>query len=121
MKTLLSLPMVFLLTINTLQAQQKDNESKNIMKTYVIERVIPNAGNLTPKQLKDISQTSCSIIKEMGSTIQWQHSYVTGDKVYCVYKAESKALVKEHAKKGNFPANCISEVKTMIGPETAKQ
>lgn len=91
------------------------------MKTYVIERNIPGAGNLTEAQLKGISQTSCTVIKELGPTIEWQHSYVTGDKVYCVYKATSKELIEEHAKKGGFPANVISEVATTISPATAQQ
>lgn len=91
------------------------------MKTYVIERIIPGAGDLTAEQLKGISQTSCSVLEEMGPTIEWQHSYVTGDKVYCVYKAMNKELIEEHAKKGNFPANSISEVSATISPATAEQ
>ena len=90
------------------------------MKTYVIEREIPEAGKLNAEQLKGISQTSCSVLKEMGAAnIEWQHSYVTEDKVYCVYKALNKELLKEHAKKGGFPANKISELSTIISPETA--
>ncbi len=89
------------------------------MKTYVIEREIPGAGKLTEAQLKGISQSSCSVLKEMGPQIQWLHSYVTGDKIFCVYKAESVELVKEHAKKGGFPANTITEVSTVISPATA--
>lgn len=124
MKTV-KLALVFIVfTLNFTQAQQKENQttSKNndIMKTYLIERIIPGAGNLTAEQLKGISQTSCTVLQEMGSKIEWQHSYVTGDKVYCVYKAENKALIEEHAKKGNFPANSISEVATVISPATAK-
>lgn len=89
------------------------------MKTYVIEREIPNAGKLTQDQLKGISQTSCGVLKEMGPKIQWMHSYVTGNKIYCVYKAENEELVKEHAKKGGFPANNINEVAGVISPATA--
>ena len=89
------------------------------MKTYVIEREIPNAGNLTQEQLKAISQTSCSVLKEMGPRIQWQHSYVTGNKIYCIYKAENAELVREHAKKGGFPANSVQEVANIISPATA--
>ena len=89
------------------------------MKTYLIERTIPGAGNLSGEQLKGISQTSCTVLKEMGPKIAWQHSYVTGDKVYCVYKAENKGLIEEHAQKGGFPANAINEIATMISPETA--
>lgn len=89
------------------------------MKTYVIEREIPGAGKLTAEQLKGISQTSCSVLKEMGPKIQWIHSYVTGNKIYCIYKAESEELIREHAKKGGFPANSVSEVATVISPATA--
>jgi Protein of unknown function (DUF4242) len=104
-------------------AQNTTTELKNskatIMKTYVIEREIPGAGKLTPEQLKGISQTSCGVLKEMGPKIEWIHSYVTGDKIFCIYKAENENLIREHAKKGGFPANKISEVSTVISPETA--
>lgn len=100
------------------------NNSKNLnsteMKTYLIEREIPDAGKLTADQLKGISQTSCSVLKEMGPQIQWIHSYVTGNKIYCIYKAESAELIKEHAKKGGFPANSIVEVSSVISPATAQ-
>jgi hypothetical protein len=89
------------------------------MKTYLIEREIPGAGKLTAEQLKGISQTSCSVLKEMGPKIQWVHSYVTGNKIYCIYKAENEDLIREHAKKGGFPANTITEVGTVISPATA--
>lgn len=114
-----------LITTNCALGQQEENQvitkKSNNMKTYVIERNIPGAGDLTAEQLKGISQTSCTVLKEMGPTIEWQHSYVTGDKVYCVYKAEHKAQIEEHAKKGGFPANSISEVATIISPATADQ
>ncbi len=90
-----------------------------VMKTYLIEREIPNAGKLTPAEKKSISQTSCSVLKEMGSGIQWVHSYVTGNKIYCIYKAESEDLIRKHAEKGGFPANSIVEVGTVISPATA--
>jgi len=89
------------------------------MKTYLIERDIPGAGKLTPEQLKTISQTSCTVLKEMGPKIEWIQSYVTGDKIFCVYKAESEELIREHAKKGGFPANVITEIGTVISPATA--
>ena len=89
------------------------------MKTYLIERDIPGAGKLTPDQLKAISQKSCSVLKEMGPQIQWVQSYVTDDKIYCVYKAESEELIKEHATKGGFPANSIMEIGSVISPATA--
>jgi hypothetical protein len=91
----------------------------SIMKTYVIEREIPGLGQWTPEQLKSASQTSCNVLKELGSKIEWLHSYVTGNKMYCIYRAENPELVKEHAKKGGFPANSISEVTEIIGPATA--
>jgi hypothetical protein len=90
------------------------------MKTYLIERDIPNAGKLTPEQLKSISQKSCSVLKDMGPDIQWIQSYVTGNKIFCVYKAENEELIREHAKKGGFPANVITEISTVISPATAK-
>ena len=80
------------------------------MPKYVIEREIPGAGKLTPEQLQGISQKSCGVLKSLGPQIQWIESYVTDDKVYCVYTAPSEALVREHAKQGGFPANRISEV-----------
>ena len=91
------------------------------MPKYVIERDIPGAGQLTPDQLQGISQKSCGILKGLGSQIQWLHSYVTGDKIYCVYTAPNQEMIKEHAKQGGFPANRISEVKTMISPSTAEK
>ena len=96
-----------------------NSKNSNEMKTYVIEREIPNAGNLTAEQLKAISQTSCSVLKDMGPKIQWLHSYVTGNKIYCIYKAENAELIREHAKKGGFPANSVSEVANVISPATA--
>jgi hypothetical protein len=87
---------------------------------YVIERVIPGAGAFTPEKLKSISQTSCGVLSKMGPKIQWLHSYVTGDKIYCIYVASSEEMVREHAKQGGFPANSVSEVTTIISPETAK-
>lgn len=89
------------------------------MKTYLIERDIPGAGNLTAADLKGISQKSCSVLKEMGSGIEWVQSYVTGNKVYCVYKAENEALLKEHASKGGFPITNIMEIGSTISPATA--
>ncbi|MFC4633336.1 DUF4242 domain-containing protein [Dokdonia ponticola] len=87
---------------------------------YIIERNIPDASNLNKEQLKGISQTSCSVLKELGSEIQWKHSYVTGDKIYCVYSAPNKEMVYEHAKKGGFPANSVNRVTTIIDPSTAE-
>jgi hypothetical protein len=89
------------------------------MKTYVIERDIPGAGNFTAEQLKTISQSSCTVLKGMGPAIIWDHSYVTGDKIFCVYKAENEDLIREHGKKGGFPVTAIYEVKDVISPATA--
>jgi len=86
----------------------------------VIERDLPGAGKLSKAELKGISQKSCSVLEKLGPKIQWLHSYVTDDKVYCVYQAESEALIREHAKQGGFPANRISQVRTMIEPATAE-
>ena len=90
------------------------------MPKYIIEREIPHAGSLTPQDLQGISQKSCSVLNEMGPRIQWLQSYVTGDKVYCVYIAPDEDSIREHAAKGGFPANRISEVKTIIDPTTAE-
>ena len=90
------------------------------MPKYVIERDIPQAGNLTQQQIQALSQKSCSVLENLGSQIQWVHSYVTDDKVYCVYIAPNEEMVKEHAKQGGFPANRVSEVKSMIDPTSAE-
>jgi len=90
------------------------------MPKYVIERDIPNAGKLSPQELKAISQKSCSVLNGMGPQIQWQQSYVTGDKVYCIYIAPNEEMVREHARQGGFPANRVSEVKSVIDPTTAE-
>lgn len=90
------------------------------MPKYIIEREIPGAGALTPEQLQGISQTSCGVLNRMGPQIQWLESYVTADKVYCVYIAPDEASIREHASQGGFPANRISEVKTIIDPTTAE-
>lgn len=90
------------------------------MPKFIIEREIPGAGNLSEQDLTSISQKSCGVLREMGPQIQWVQSYVTSDKIYCVYIAENEQMVREHAQKGGFPANSISEVKTMIDPTTAE-
>lgn len=105
---------------NTKVKSNTSSQNSTTMKTYLIERDIPEAGKFTPEQLKGISQKSCSVLTDMGPTIQWLHSYVTGNKIYCIYKAENAELIKEHAQKGGFPANSIVEVGTIISPETAK-
>jgi cell division inhibitor SulA len=90
------------------------------MPKYVIERDIPGAGKLSAQELQAISQKSCSVLSNLGPQIQWLQSYVTGDKIYCVYIAPNEALVREHAKQGGFPANRVSEVATVIDPTTGE-
>ena len=90
------------------------------MPKFVIEREIPGAGKLTAEQLKGISQTSCGVLSKMGSQIQWVHSYVTTDKIYCVYIAPNEEMVLEHARQGGFPANVVSKVSEIIDPATAE-
>lgn len=105
------------------QKTNTNNFSKtktNTMKTYVIERELKGAGNLTPAQLKDIALKSCETLKQLGSAIEWDHSYVTGDKLYCIYRAENENLVREHAKLGGFPCNSVEEVTGVISPKTAE-
>jgi hypothetical protein len=93
---------------------------RRYMPKFVIEREIPGAGAFSPEQLQAISQTSCGVLRTMGPEIQWIHSYVTADKIYCVYFADNEELVKEHAKKGGFPANRVSKITSMIDPATAE-
>jgi uncharacterized protein DUF4242 len=90
------------------------------MPKYVIEREIAGAGNLSPEDLQGISQKSCSVLQNLGPQIQWVQSYVTGDKIYCIYIAPSEDMIRAHAQQGGFPANRISEIKTVIDPTTAE-
>ena len=90
------------------------------MPRYVIEREIPGAGKLSSEQLKGISQTSCRVLEKMGPHIQWIQSYVTNDKIYCVYIAPNEEMIREHAKLGGFPANSVSLVSTIIDPVTSE-
>ena len=90
------------------------------MPKYVIEREIPGAGNLSPQDLQGIAQKSCNVLENLGPQIQWVESYVTADKVYCVYIAPSEDMIRAHAQQGGFPANRISEIKTTIDPTTAE-
>jgi len=90
------------------------------MPQYVIERDMPGVGKLGPADLKNASQTSCNVIRDLGPSIQWGHSYVTDDKIYCLYRAPSEELIREHAERGGFPANKISEVRNVIDPTTAE-
>jgi hypothetical protein len=90
------------------------------MPKYLIEREVNGAGNLSAEQLKGISQKSCSVLNKLGPEIQWIESYVTDNKIYCVYRAPNEEIIREHAKQGGFPANRISEIKTTIDPTTAE-
>jgi Protein of unknown function (DUF4242) len=90
------------------------------MPKFVIEREIPDAGKLSPEQLRAISQKSCGVLREMGPQIQWVQSYVTDDKIYCIYIAPDEDAVRQHAQQGGFPANRISRVRRLISPETAE-
>jgi hypothetical protein len=88
------------------------------MPKYIIERDIPGAGQLTQAELQGISQKSCGVLRDMGPRIQWLQSYVTGDKVYCIYIADNEQAIREHAEKGGFPANRIEQITTIIDPTT---
>src|SRR5205807_10155066 len=91
------------------------------MPKYVIEREIPGAGNMTPQELQSVSQTSCGVLRKLGPQTQWLHSYVTGDKIYCVDIAPNEEMIREHASQGRFPANRILEIKSIIDPTTAEE
>ncbi len=90
------------------------------MPKYVIEREVPHASKLSPQELRTISQKSCSVLNQMGPQIHWVHSYVTDDKIYCVYVAPNEEMVREHARKGGFPANRVAAVKAVIDPTTSE-
>ncbi len=119
---------VLAIMLSAINCTNKETSSADIIRAeaikanknmYVIEREIPGAGDLTAEELKGISQVSCGVLDEMGSDIEWLHSYVTGDKIYCVYLATNEELVREHAKKGGFPANSVAQVGTIIDPSTS--
>ena len=90
------------------------------MPRFVIERDIPHLGQWTPKDLQAASRTSCGVLQAMGPEVQWVHSYVTGDKMYCVYQAADEELVREHARRGGFPANAVNRILSVIDPTTAE-
>jgi hypothetical protein len=98
----------------------KFNNKEIALPKYVIEREIPGAGKLSPEELNGVSQKSCGVLNNMGPQIQWLHSYVTDDKIYCVYIAPNEEAVREHAKQGGFPANRVSKVTSIIDPTTAE-
>jgi Protein of unknown function (DUF4242) len=104
---------------------QRENSGKNILKEvrmpkYLIEREIPGAGAMSPQELQGVAEKSCSVLRDLGPRIQWVQSYVTDNKIYCVYIAPSEEMVREHASRGGFPANRISEIKKTIDPTTAE-
>ena len=90
------------------------------MPQYVIEREMPGAGQLGPEDLRQASQTSCSVLKDLGPEIQWVHSYITDNKIYCIYRAANEQTIREHAQRGGFPCNKVSEVRNMMDPATAE-
>ncbi|MCP3729825.1 DUF4242 domain-containing protein [Sphingomonas sp. MG17] len=90
------------------------------MPQFVIEREMPGAGSLGTDDLKGASQTSCSVLRDLGPDIQWVHSYVTDDKIYCIYRAPDAALIRQHAEQAGFPANSVAQVRTVIDPTTAE-
>jgi len=129
MKTLsnackLLIAMFFFCHVPAIAQTTSTNDSQTVktteMKTYLIERDIPNAGQLTADQLKAISQKSCSVLKTMGPDILWVQSYVTGDKIYCVYKAKNEDLIREHGAEGGFPVTSIMQISSVISPATAE-
>jgi Protein of unknown function (DUF4242) len=120
-KNLLMLTASMLVIVFALHAQTSATTTAPKLKTYVIERNIPGAGAFTQEKLKDISKTSCSVLNSMGPSIKWVQSYVSGDKIFCVYMAENEDLLREHAKKGGFPITNIYEVSSVISPATAQQ
>src|ERR1700690_1407138 len=107
-------------TSDGVQKTTRARPKETNMPKFVIEREIPGAGKMSPADLKTISKKSCGVLSSMGPSVQWIHSYVTGDKIYCVYRAVDESLVRRHAELGGFPANKISRVVTVIEPETAE-
>jgi len=121
--TSLLLMALTIFSVNNVAAQNSNSINEKIqpeLKTYLIERDIPGAGQLTATDLKGISQKSCTVLKEMGSRISWVQSFVTGNKIFCVYRAENETLLREHAKKGGFPITSITEINNTISPKTAE-
>ena len=109
----------FAQTASTTKNKKEKGMSTKTMNTYVIEREIPDAGKLNAEELQGISKTSCTVLKELGPDIQWVQSYVTDNKIYCVYRAENEEILRTHAAKGGFPINKVSKLSTMISPATA--
>jgi hypothetical protein len=110
---------VFSQTASATKIKTEKSMTTKKMNTYVIEREIPNAGKLTAEELQGISQKSCSVLKELGPDIDWVQSYVTENKIFCIYRAENEEILRTHAMKGGFPINSINLLSTMISPKTA--
>jgi hypothetical protein len=102
------------------QTIQISRKKERVMPKFIIERELPRAGKLSPPELRSISQKSCGVLRDMGPQIQWVQSYVTADKIYCVYIAPDEEAVREHARQGGFPANSVAAVTTVIDPTTAE-
>jgi hypothetical protein len=118
--TVLLVALVLSAAISFAQTSSTKKETKTkTMNTYVIERNIPSIGDATAADLQGISQKSCSVLKELGPDIEWIHSYVTDNKIFCIYKAESEEILRTHAQKGGFPINAINKLSTIISPNTA--
>ena len=120
--SLFVMALIFFFMSNAQAQTSNTSPTKSLpdLKTYLIERDIPGAGQLQAADLKGISQKSCSVIKELGPGIVWLQSYVTGDKIFCVYQASNEMLLREHAKKGGFPVTSITEINNTISPKTAE-
>jgi len=110
---------VFSQTASATKIKTEKSMTTKKMNTYVIEREIPNAGKLTAEELQGISQKSCSVLKELGPDIEWVQSYVTENKIFCIYRAENEEILRTHAMKGGFPINSINLLSTMISPKTS--
>ena len=114
--------LVLLVSYASLNAQSASSQASNSsMNTYLIERDIEGAGDWTAQQLKEISQASCQVVKEIGPSIIWVHSYVTDDKLFCIYQAPNENLIRTHAEKGGFPLSSIHLLATKISPQTAQE
>jgi len=122
LKALLLLAATLLLSTSVVSAKEepKPETLPAGLNMYVIERDMPGLGKLTPADLKAASQKSCGVLRGLDGKVTWLHSYVTGDKMYCVYLAPNEELVREHARQGGFPANSVNKVSTIISPQTAE-
>jgi len=110
----------FALNAQNVSNKKEEKTNQTVMKTYVIERVIPGAGNFTAEQLKNIAIKSCGVVDQLAPKIKWLHSYVTGNMLYCIYQAESEEVIREHGRIGGFPVDKISEVANIFSPATAE-